>query len=596
MAQYSESPNIQVSQSPNALNSIDSVSDDTAALGINDNRIYNQTNVDPDDSSIPRSLRDQNTSKLMPFGKNLRNSSPEPVASVLPLNENNIVADSDPNKSDSDTKKQDSFPILESPGTEKSLFNRRHKSSSNKPSNENDNENTLLPTNSNINAPSYQKHRRKSSLESFPLIGSYFTQKRLEQSVEKYNYFAAEMMKLLLKCFTSHDHESIILLSYEIAYFCKIFELPVPVSKSYKNVNGANLSLAGATATVMTSVTKSTTSTSGEANKSLVHGSNQKVHPSLLEVPRNTFLKYWKAAIEAVEEFLLNPNKKSVYDEAVEENEPAESNYYSIKLSDRDKKNLLKKIQTPYIAGLFYAVSKLHKRDVFVRKVIETSLYDGNTGKDENTTSTQDGLSSTLHQGTNNPFASPDNFANKGTLLDHFVRGIYFDISLLHFLASYYSQLSTRILSLDDSVFPKSTSENPSEYSNYSFGTRPSNSNSQNPTNESNFESEVGLNTTDLGPKFDSPLLPNLSDYHAQLRLTPDSRCFNFDGNVSTYGAVDASRPKMLRQSFESEIVQLVPVTYLGGPFEEGKSGVWNGAYVAVDGVLKKSKDLWKVL
>lgn len=596
MAQYSKNPSIQVSQPPNALNSIDSVSDDTAALGINDNHIYNQTNVDLDDSSVPRSLRDQNTSKLMPFRKNLQSSSPEPVASVLPLNVNNTVSNSDSNKVDSEIKTQDPVPILESPGTEKSVFYRRRKSSGSKPSNENDNENTLLPTNSNINAPSYQKHRRKSSLESFPLIGSYFIQKRLEQSVEEYNYFAAEMMKLLLKCFTSHSHGSVILLSYEIAYFCKIFELPVPVSKSYKNVNGANLSLAGATATVVTSVTKSTTSPIGETKKSSVHENNQKVHPSLLEVPRKTFLKYWKAAIEAVEEYSLNPNKKSVYDEAVEEDEPVESNYYSIKLSDRDKKNLLKKIQTPYIAGLFYAVSKLHKRDVFVRKVIETPLYDENADNDDNTISTHDGLSTTLHPGTNNPFASPDYSANKGTILNHFVRGIYFDISLLHFLASYYSQLSTRILSLDDSVFPKSTSENPDEYSNYSFGTIPSNSSPQDPTNKSNFESEVGLNTTDSGPQFDSPLLPHLSDYHAQLRLTPDSRCFNFDGNVSTYGAVDSSRPKMMRQSFESEIVKLVPVTYLGGPFEEGKSGVWNGAYVAVDGVLKKSKDLWKFL
>lgn len=472
--------------------------------------------------------------------------------------------------------RQEQAPNLLSPETMERLVGTsfyRRRSSANSRNNDtsrkaSDTANSAPPS-SALDSSASQYQRRKSSLDKFP-IGSFFSSSRRPSvaAAADYNRFAAKNMRLLQKAFSLGGQGSTSApLPHEVAYFVKVFSLPIPVKAPPASSGGRRLSLTSAASSLLTAVTKGSSSKkaatanttasdsagASDSAASTVYGRQAKPYESALEVPKNVFLKYWDAAIQALDEPLASSNKPSGNESPVENDSvPAGVGF---KFTAKEKAAFREHIQTPYMAGFLYAVYKLYERNSFLDTVAESSTFGANEqDKNKEAILSKYGLPSATENTTTTTTSSTE--TPRGN-----TRGVFFDVSLLHFLASYYSALSSDIVSLKPSLL-----------------------------------SPVEPAALASPPGFDAPSLSPLSDYHPQIRLTPTSRCFNFDGIVSTYGAVEESRPQTIGQSYESGLAPLVPVIPFGGPFDEGKDGAANEAYVTVEGALRNSKDLWKYL
>lgn len=147
----------------------------------------------------------------------------------------------------------------------------------------------------------------------------------------------------------------------------------------------------------------------------------------------------------------------------------------------------------------------------------------------------------------------------------------------------YYSSLSSHVLSAE------SLSPSPSGTS----GTGLTHQNSTTTGSDS-------LSPTSLPPPARLPLILTWSLYcllllesYGKIRLTPSSRCFNFRGIVSTYGAVKEARSAHAAEYYEMGLVPIVPVMQQIEPPENGKE-IWDGPLVSAEGAFRKSKNLWK--
>lgn len=401
------------------------------------------------------------------------------------------------------------------------------------------------------------KARRRSSLESVPFVGAYFAQRRLSDTVlSEYNFFAMRNMKVMYRSFIANKH----LLPYEIAYFCKAMALPISVGKSPKPSTRGKLSLSGATANLFSNITKADGNVVGNYEGS-----------SYLDISRETFLKYWEATIDAIEEVALNPS-------AIEEDDDFNDKFFeeeysgvgTVKLSSREKKALRKHIQSPYVFGLLYGISKLLEKDNYAMKVIEPSVV----MEERTDIYAQYGLSSIDQEGHDQDVT--------GTAAAY-AKGVFFDIALLHFLAMYYSSLSSHVLSAESlSPSPSGTSGTGLTHQN-STTTGSDSLSPTSPTTTSSITTYSDLES----------LLPPLAESYGKIRLTPSSRCFNFRGIVSTYGAVKEARSAHAAEYYEMGLVPIVPVMQQIEPPENGKE-IWDGPLVSAEGAFRKSKNLWK--
>lgn len=447
-----------------------------------------------------------------------------------------------------------------------------------------------------VPAPATKGHRRKSSLEKFSL-SSLLPHRRPSVAAAEYNHFAANNMRLLQKVFTSGGYGSNILVPYEIAYFAKVFALPIPV-KPAAHTGKRRLSLASAAASMISAVTKGGSTDTTDHSTSAGHERHAKPFASLLDIPKDMFLHYWEAATQVVDEESLISTIYPGNESAVEESTvPTDA---GVKFLIREKVALREAVRSPYVSGLLYAVHKLHECDRFLKTTSDSSMFGANNHvKKEDAAMGTYGLTPAT-QRPHSPPAFPDNTATRGETTRWNAPGMFFDIALLHFLANYYMPLSNDIISAQPTLI-SSSGARPEGVSNTTTAatteTMPSSMHNMGPTTPLSPPLAADTSSSNSAPPdLDAPSLQPLSEYHAQIRLTPVSRCFDFDGKVSTYGAVQDSRPLMIRPSYESGIIPLSPSIPLGGPFEENKDGAWTEAYVACDGVMRKSKDLWKYM
>lgn len=425
------------------------------------------------------------------------------------------------------------------------------------------------------------KTRRRSSLEGFPIIGSYFMNKRLEESMTAYNHFAAKTMGLLSKSFTPGAYGTSILSPYEIAYLCEVFKLPVPATKNYKSLSKTHISFTGTSSKVIENVTKANSTTGAGPTGLFVDGEENKYLNSALDVPKKLFVQYWQAAIDVIEEGASPLGIDSVQEEAVEDEHPVQKRSSDFKLTSREKKQLRKQIQTPFVAGFLYGVYKLHEQDIYLRQVIEPKFFDQHAA---------DQASSAIQQQSGQS-------ANQGNGSEPRIRGVYFDISLLQFLATYYSQLATQIILLDPVLFGGKSLSSDSGKSGMLLsatnGSKPKDG-LLSPAHAVSLQSPNTQSKRDVAPGFDAPTLPPLSDSFGNIRLTAESRCFSFVGSVSSYGTVRDLRPQEMPQVYKSGPVPLVSAIRSKGQVDAGAHGAWTGSSVLVGDTLRISKDLWK--